>query len=69
MDKRELHCATCATVKLFEAPPCRDQDDHEDCPELVCTGCGGAILIAPIATVRVWLRPKGAIAPQQRRAA
>lgn len=68
MRERDLHCAICDAELLFEAPPC--QDDHdEDCPELICTGCGGAILIAPV-TMRVWLRPSGArIAPQQRRAA
>jgi hypothetical protein len=51
----------------FEIPPC--EDGHDDCPELVCTGCGLAVVTAPI-TMRVWLRPKGArVAPMQRRAA
>jgi MinD superfamily P-loop ATPase len=69
VDQHETHCETCQTEMLFEAPPC--EDDHgDDCPELLCTGCGAAFLIAPIATVRAWLRPLGtSIAPQQRRAA
>ncbi len=41
----------------------------DDTPELVCTGCGSAVISAPL-TGLVWWRPKGArIAPQQRRAA
>jgi hypothetical protein len=65
---RELYCATCRTETTFEAPPC--EDVHDDCPELLCTGCGGAIVIAPVTVVRAWLRPRnGHIAPHQRRAA
>ncbi len=67
MREREIYCATCQAEALFEVPPC--QDDHEDCPELLCSGCGAAILIAPL-TVRVWWRPRGTWqAPHQRRAA
>lgn len=68
MRERHMHCVTCDGEALFEGPPCDDGHD-DDCPELVCTGCGSAIMIAPV-TMRVWLRPRGAaIAPQQRRAA
>jgi hypothetical protein len=42
---RELHCDTCRGVRMFEVPPCVD-DHGADCPELVCTGCGDALLIA-----------------------
>jgi hypothetical protein len=48
-------------------PPC--EDGHDDCPELVCTGCGGAVVLVPI-TLRYWGRTRGRrVAPQQRRAA
>lgn len=67
MRDRQMHCKTCQGETLFQVPPCDDAHD-DDCPELICTGCGAAVLIAPI-TMRVWLRPPGAIAPQQRRAA
>jgi hypothetical protein len=45
---RELYCDTCEGVVLFEAPPCVD-DHGADCPELSCTGCGTAVLIATFA--------------------
>ncbi|ATO17167.1 hypothetical protein CO540_27805 [Micromonospora sp. WMMA2032] len=48
MSARELPCDTCEGVVLFEAPPCGD-GHGVDCPELICTGCGTAILIAPHA--------------------
>ncbi|MEV4482155.1 hypothetical protein [Micromonospora coxensis] len=48
MSDRELHCDTCGGVQPFEAPPCADGHDA-DCPELVCTGCGAAVLIATFA--------------------
>jgi hypothetical protein len=51
---------------VFEVPPC--EDGHDDCPELICTGCGTAVVTVPIV-LRVW-RPRGSrVAPQQRRAA
>src|SRR4030095_8497399 len=61
-----MSCAICGVKMLFEVPPC--PDGHEDCPELVCTGCGAAEVLVPI-TLRVWRRPRGRVAPQQRRAA
>ena len=68
MLERDLYCAACDAVMLFEAPPC-DDDHPDECPELVCTGCGSAVLIAPV-TVHVLLRtPGGQVAPHQRRAA
>ncbi|WP_433312422.1 hypothetical protein [Micromonospora chersina] len=48
MSDRELYCDGCDGVVLFEAPPCVDGHDV-DCPELVCTGCGAAVLIATFA--------------------
>jgi hypothetical protein len=72
MEDREMYCATCRREALFDAPPCPDGHD-DDCPELVCTGCGTAVLVAPIVGI-AWLRPGGGpgrarVAPQQRRAA
>ncbi|MFJ6196273.1 hypothetical protein [Micromonospora sp. NPDC092111] len=48
MSDRELHCDICEGVQPFEAPPCVD-GHGADCPELVCTGCGAAVLIATFA--------------------
>ena len=48
MSDRELHCDTCEGVVLFEAPPCGD-GHGADCPELICTGCGAAVVIATFA--------------------
>jgi hypothetical protein len=46
-----------------------DDGIADEFPELVCTGCGTAVVVAPF-TLRVWLRHHGAaVAPQQRRAA
>ncbi|MFG1777215.1 hypothetical protein ACGFIR_22650 [Micromonospora sp. NPDC049051] len=44
MSERELYCDTCEGVEPFEAPPCAD-GHGADCPELLCTGCGTAVLI------------------------
>ncbi|GIF71795.1 hypothetical protein [Asanoa siamensis] len=59
--EEELTCAVCDT-----AMPCAPRDDNS--PDLVCAGCGAAQVVAPIT---VWLRSsrKGAVAPEQRRAA
>jgi heterodisulfide reductase subunit A-like polyferredoxin len=65
---RELHCATCQTEMPFEALPA-DDERGDEFPELVCTGCGTAVVVAPF-TVRAWQRPRGtATGAQQRRAA
>ncbi|KAB1911760.1 hypothetical protein [Micromonospora sp. AMSO31t] len=48
MSDRELPCDSCEGVVLFEAPPCVD-GHGADCPELICTGCGAAVLIATFA--------------------
>ncbi|TDC36232.1 hypothetical protein E1211_14075 [Micromonospora sp. 15K316] len=45
MSERELYCDSCQGVQQFETPPC-DDGHGADCPELVCTRCGGAVLIA-----------------------
>ncbi|SCG46501.1 hypothetical protein [Micromonospora humi] len=47
MSDRDLYCDTCEGVVLFEAPFCGD-GHGVDCPELVCTGCGAAVLVAAI---------------------
>ncbi len=69
MSERELRCIICDGDMMFEVPPCGD--GHDDCPELVCTRCGAAEVVAPIV-VHLWFQPTGprrAVAPQQRRAA
>ncbi|MEW2377659.1 hypothetical protein AB0883_16375 [Micromonospora sp. NPDC047812] len=48
MSERELYCDTCEGVEPFEAPPCAD-GHGADCPELVCTGCGAAVLVTTFA--------------------
>ena len=66
MRERELRCVICDGDMLFEVPPC--EDGHDDCPELVCTRCGAAEVVAPIV-VHLWSSKSHRIAPQQRRAA
>nr|WP_296069679.1 hypothetical protein [uncultured Actinoplanes sp.] len=69
MSERELRCAICDGDMLFEVPPC--PDGHDECPELVCTRCGAAEVVAPIV-VHMWFpgqNKRGWVAPQQRRAA
>jgi hypothetical protein len=69
VSERELRCVICDGDMMFEVPPC--VDGHDDCPELVCTRCGAAEVVAPIV-VHLWFPPQGqrrAVAPQQRRAA
>jgi hypothetical protein len=65
---RELRCIVCDTELPFEAPPCAD-GHADECPELLCTRCGAAEIVAPV-TIRVLMSAGGArVAPQQRRAA
>ncbi|MEV6487844.1 hypothetical protein AB0M20_04260 [Actinoplanes sp. NPDC051633] len=70
MRERELRCVICDRDMMFEVPPC--PDGHEDeCPELLCTRCGAAEVLFPLA-LRVFKphTPRGGrIAPMQRRAA
>jgi heterodisulfide reductase subunit A-like polyferredoxin len=62
-----MHCAICQAEMLFEALPAEERTD--EFPELVCTGCGTAVVVAPF-TLRAWLRERGTPAvPQPRRAA
>ena len=66
MRDHEMHCAVCQAEMPFTAPPC-DEDHEGDCPELVCEGCGSAIVVAPVT---VWVRSRGTgLVPQQRIAA
>jgi len=67
----EVRCPGCDGEMVFEVPP--GADGHDDCPELVCTGCGAAEVLVPMV-LRYWIRGAGTacgnrIAPQQRRAA
>lgn len=68
MTERELRCAICDGDMLFEVPPCAD--GHDECPELVCTRCGMAEVVAPIV-VHIWPTSGGPRPrlPHQRRAA
>ena len=69
MSERELRCVICNGDMMFEVPPCAE--GHDDCPELVCTRCGAAEVVAPIV-VHLWWQPQSprkSVAPQQRRAA
>ncbi|PZF99365.1 hypothetical protein [Micromonospora deserti] len=70
MSDRELHCDTCESVQPFEAPPCVD-GHGVDCPEVICTGCGAAMLIATFAfrAPRLAARPQRQRPPVHRRAA
>ncbi|GIF68172.1 hypothetical protein Ais01nite_62070 [Asanoa ishikariensis] len=58
--EEELTCSVCGTALPFGHPT--------DSPELMCEGCGAAVVVAPIT---VWLRysRKGGVAPVQRSAA
>ena len=71
MSDRELRCVICDGDMMFEVPPCGDGHE-ENCPELVCTRCGAAEVVAPIV-VHLWWNPQNGprkrVAPQQRRAA
>jgi len=49
MNSRELECETCATIRVFEQPPCPDGHGPE-CAEWFCTMCGAALILghAPV---------------------
>jgi hypothetical protein len=67
VSERELRCVICDGDMMFEVPPCTD--DHDDCPELICTRCGAAEVVAPIV-VHLWSNtPTTTVVPHQRRAA
>jgi hypothetical protein len=67
---RQLYCATCEAEMEFEVPRCVD-GHGDDCPELVCTGCGTAVFSAPLTgqwpPARVARRPR--VSPHRRHAA
>jgi hypothetical protein len=66
VSEREPRCVICDGDMMFEMPP--GDDGLDECPELVCTRCGLAEVVAPIV-VHLWWKPKGRVAPHQRRAA
>ncbi|MEU8087012.1 hypothetical protein AB0B57_25780 [Micromonospora sp. NPDC049101] len=68
MSHRELYCDVCEDVAPFEAPPCVDGHDT-DCPELICTGCGAAVVIATVAFPVTRLAERRRHQPAHRRAA
>ena len=43
----ELHCDTCKRVRIFERPLCAEHP-RSTCPDRACTGCGAAIVVAPV---------------------
>jgi len=47
-------CLSCASITLFEQPPCPDEHGS-DCPERLCVLCGAAVLVGvlPPAATRV----------------
>ena len=65
----DLHCDVCARIRAFTQPVCVE-DHGGECPEWACTGCGAALMIAPVvllvdrsSTVELRRRP-----PHTRRA-
>jgi hypothetical protein len=42
-ERRTEHCAGCDAERTFEQPPC--PDGHDECPEFLCTACGGTLLL------------------------
>ena len=67
MPEQEPRCAICNGDMTFEVPPC--PDGHDACPELVCTRCGAAEVVAPIVVHLNWKPPHPQLVPHQRRAA
>ncbi|GAA2627478.1 hypothetical protein [Paractinoplanes durhamensis] len=65
MSEREPRCVICDGDMMFEVPP--RPDDLDECPELVCTRCGAAEVVAPIVVHLSW-NPQAQV-PHQRRAA
>ncbi|MEU8425453.1 hypothetical protein AB0C15_31725 [Micromonospora sp. NPDC048835] len=68
MSHHEFHCDVCEGVTPFEAPPCVD-GHGTDCPELICTGCGAAVVIATVAAPVVRLAGGRRRQPARRHAA
>ncbi|WP_036372631.1 hypothetical protein [Micromonospora sp. ATCC 39149] len=67
MSDRELYCDTCEGVRPFEVPPCADGHGTA-CPELACTGCGAAMLIATFTFPATQLTARRGPAPRRRAA-
>jgi len=67
MANEEMYCGNCATETLFASVDA--EDSQPDCPELMCTRCDLAIMIAPVAVWSHRAADEAWIAPQQRRAA
>ncbi len=42
----QVDCSTCGTAMPFELLECLD-GHGEDCPDLVCTGCGYVVVVGP----------------------
>ncbi|MEU5782085.1 hypothetical protein [Micromonospora lupini] len=68
MSHHELYCDVCEGVAPFEPPPCVD-GHGSDCPELVCTGCGAAVVIATYAVSVTRLADRRRRQPTRRHAA
>jgi hypothetical protein len=43
----DLHCDVCARMRAFSQPVCVE-DHGGECPDWACTGCGAALVIAPV---------------------
>ncbi|MET8365707.1 MULTISPECIES: hypothetical protein [unclassified Micromonospora] len=68
MSHRDLYCDVCEGVAPFGAPPCVD-GHGSDCPELICTGCGAAVVIATFAAPVTRLADRRRRQPTRRHAA
>ncbi|MEU7924635.1 hypothetical protein [Micromonospora sp. NPDC049801] len=68
MSHRDLYCDVCAGVTPFEAPPCVD-GHGSDCPELVCAGCGAAVVITTFVAPVTRLAERRRRQPSRRHAA
>lgn len=44
-ERRGEHCASCATERVFEQPPCSDGHGPGLCPEWACAECGHALFL------------------------
>ncbi|GGJ84947.1 hypothetical protein GCM10010123_13270 [Pilimelia anulata] len=64
MANEEMYCAVCETEMVFAVAAAGDE-----CPELLCAGCGTAIMIAPVVVWGFGARRAPWTAPHQRRAA
>jgi hypothetical protein len=66
-DGEQMHCDTCAQLRIFEKPACADHP-RASCPDWACTGCNAAIVVAPVIML-MDRRPRVLVRRAVRRAA